>query len=98
LEASITSFCTTYGIDSSRCAEELSTFAPSFSKFNRFFLFFPKKERKEGFHRMSMSLILKKNYIMMRTIMMIQIMMKNQTKKPPMMQNGTKMYHLFLRP
>jgi hypothetical protein len=97
LEASITSFCTTYGIDSSRCAEELSTFAPSFSKFNRFFLFFPKKERKEGFHRMSMALILKKN-IMMRTIMMIQIMMKNQTKKPPMMQNGTKMYHLFLRP
>jgi hypothetical protein len=48
LEASITSFCTTYGIDSSRCAEELSTFAPSFSKFNRFFLFFPKKERKKG--------------------------------------------------
>jgi hypothetical protein len=35
LEANIRSFCTTYGIDLSRCADELFTFAPSFPKFNR---------------------------------------------------------------
>ena len=49
--------------------------------------FFPKQERKI----LSMALILKNN-IMMRTIMMIQIMMKNQTKIPPTRQQGTKMY------
>ena len=48
LEASITSFCTTYHIDPSRCVEELFTFAPSFSKFNRSLFVFP-KERKEDF-------------------------------------------------
>ena len=42
----------TYGIDPSRCAEELFTFAPSFSKFNRSLFDFPKelKEREEYFH------------------------------------------------
>ena len=49
LIASISSFCRTYGIDPSRCAEELFTFAPSFPKFNRSFFDFP-KERKEYFH------------------------------------------------
>ena len=50
--AGISSFCTTYGIDPSRCAEELFTFAPSFSKFNRSLFDFPKelKDRKEYFH------------------------------------------------
>jgi hypothetical protein len=49
LEASITSFCTTYRIDPSRCAKELFTFAPSFSKLNRSLFVFP-KEREEDFH------------------------------------------------
>lgn len=33
LEANISSFCTTYRINPSRCAEELFTFAPSFQMF-----------------------------------------------------------------
>jgi hypothetical protein len=49
LEASITSFCTTYRIDSFRYAKELFTFGPSFSKFNRSLFVFP-KQRKEDFH------------------------------------------------
>ena len=50
--AGISSFCTTYGIDPSRCAEELFTFAPSFSKFNRSLFDFPKelKDRREYFN------------------------------------------------
>ena len=38
-----------FRIDPSRCAEELFTFAPSFSKFNHSLFIFP-KERKEDFH------------------------------------------------
>jgi hypothetical protein len=49
LEASITSFYTTYRIDSFRYAKELFTFGPSFSKFNRSLFVFP-KQRKEDFH------------------------------------------------
>jgi 5'-deoxynucleotidase YfbR-like HD superfamily hydrolase len=47
LEARITSFCTRYR---TYCAEELFTFSPSFSKFNRSIFVFAKKERKEDFH------------------------------------------------
>ena len=67
-------------IDPSRCAEELFTFVPSFSKFNRSFF--------------SVILILQKN-IMTTTITMIQtiqMMMKNSQTK----QHQTKMCHPFL--
>jgi hypothetical protein len=69
LEASTTSFCTTYRI---YCAEELFTFALSFSKFNRF-LFVFLKERKEAFHNVDGS-DSEEEYYMMRMIIMIQIM------------------------
>ena len=47
LEANINSFCTTYRINPSRCAEELFTFAPSFRMFNRSIF---AKESKEDVH------------------------------------------------
>ena len=49
LTAHISSFCSAYGIDPSQCAEELFTFAPSFSKFNRSLFNYP-KQRKEYFY------------------------------------------------
>ena len=49
LTAHISSFCSAYGIDPSQCAEELFTFAPSFSKFNRSLFDYP-KQRKEYFY------------------------------------------------
>ena len=49
LTAHISSFCSAYGIDPSQCAEELFTFALSFSKFNRSLFDYP-KQRKEYFY------------------------------------------------
>ena len=48
LEAKISSFCTTYNINTSRCAEELFTFAPSFQMLNR--SIFANESKEDGSH------------------------------------------------
>ena len=85
LEAHISSFCTTYAIDPSRCAEELFTFAPSFRKFNCSLL---AKEGREDVQDVDSS---NSETNVMTMMILIQIPYHMKTLVP------TKMCHLLSR-